>query len=501
MMWPLVAGLLACVPAQTPPSSPPSKADPDAPVLASPPDAPAPPPEDTGTPGQPPSPGLSREPMTGPAFDCEVSDTFGGGELGIFSRVDVDLNAAPNAVCNDGSGAVYYIRPGSDRWVVYLEGGSHCNSFGTCRDRWCDGIDAYDRRDMSNVGAPATLPLAGLLSSSAANTFSTWTAVYVHYCSSDVWSGSRGAPVLLRDTSDTGQASDYTIRWEGRSILDAVVAELLATNRRPELSALPPAASITTFLLAGGSAGGMGATQAVDDVAVSVRAASPAADVRLATFGAVSPGVHGAFDPWRVATFAPIEEHLRRLMGEGALSEETYGPRHYAARLDASCVANNPYNSWICADIGHVLSHSLSTPFFIVQDQIDSVWVPSVDGILDGGDGPYEGQVTTERFALLVRTFLDALDDIRLPKNPSVYPVDGPAPGGFSPRCAAHDGYGRNNAKFREWRASLLDVGDTGATATVETTLSHWIDGTPGQRAWARPDRVPDCGDTADTGF
>ena len=43
-----------------------------------------------------------------------------------------------NAVCNDGSPAVYYTytNPDSDRWLIYLEGGGSCVSALSCWVRY-----------------------------------------------------------------------------------------------------------------------------------------------------------------------------------------------------------------------------------------------------------------------------------------------------------------------------------------------------------------------------
>lgn len=44
------------------------------------------------------------------------------------------------AVCNDGSPAVFYFRPGRseyrDKWVIWFEGGGACYDLGTCNQRW-----------------------------------------------------------------------------------------------------------------------------------------------------------------------------------------------------------------------------------------------------------------------------------------------------------------------------------------------------------------------------
>ena len=84
--------------------------------------------------------------------------------------------------------------------------------------------------------------------------------VFVHYCSSDVWSGSRAA------SQETGGYNFY-----GKHIVSAVLEDLSARFGLLEASHI---------VLTGGSAGAQGTVLNCDDFSAQVWAANPDIDVR-----------------------------------------------------------------------------------------------------------------------------------------------------------------------------------------------------------------------------
>lgn len=72
-----------------------------------------------------------------------------------FSRVTIPGAQFPDAVCNDGSPGVFYVRPGvgldQDKWVIHLQGGGACKDFESCAERWCgqQGNVPYSANKMS----------------------------------------------------------------------------------------------------------------------------------------------------------------------------------------------------------------------------------------------------------------------------------------------------------------------------------------------------------------
>src|ERR1700690_2936306 len=69
------------------------------------------------------------------------------------------------AVCNDGTPAVYYFKRGSGtdaaHWLIFFQGGGWCSSEPTCTRRW-----SIQRSLMTSQGAPNTFEVGGIFSTS-----------------------------------------------------------------------------------------------------------------------------------------------------------------------------------------------------------------------------------------------------------------------------------------------------------------------------------------------
>ncbi len=88
---------------------------------------------------------------------------FGGAGIPMLRHTLTD----PDAVCNDGSPALMYIRPAdaayagnmtpaSSKWLIFLDGGGGCHDEDACLEtRWCGfGGAVFDRAGkMSSLGA------------------------------------------------------------------------------------------------------------------------------------------------------------------------------------------------------------------------------------------------------------------------------------------------------------------------------------------------------------
>src|SRR5688500_17576817 len=74
----------------------------------------------------------------------------------------VTLDDYPDAVCNDGSPGVMYVRAASapefaTRWVFHFQGGGGCGAdFQTCKDRWCSANNGagQHRPRMTSASTP-----------------------------------------------------------------------------------------------------------------------------------------------------------------------------------------------------------------------------------------------------------------------------------------------------------------------------------------------------------
>ncbi|KAH1000464.1 hypothetical protein HUJ05_006804, partial [Dendroctonus ponderosae] len=95
-----------------------------------------------------------------------------------------------SVTCNDGSQAGFYLRKSahSKKWIIFLEGGWYCYDHHSCRNRW-----VKQRHFMTSSNWPETREVSGILSPSMEENPYWWNAnhVFVPYCSSDSWSGSK----------------------------------------------------------------------------------------------------------------------------------------------------------------------------------------------------------------------------------------------------------------------------------------------------------------------
>jgi hypothetical protein len=158
----------------------------------------------------------------------------------------VDTKTYPSALCNDGSPAVFSIRPGfgdaQKRWVMYLEGGASCWDQQTCTDR------ANETPDLISSNAYINAPLLsgfGVVAPSPINNPDLYdaTVVHIHYCSSDGWTGTK-----IGDAGKPGVIPD-SWHFQGHAIVQAVIQTLKAQY------GLNGAAEL---MLVGSSAGGVG---------------------------------------------------------------------------------------------------------------------------------------------------------------------------------------------------------------------------------------------------
>lgn len=226
-------------------------------------------------------------------------------EMQMF-RATIDLALFPEAVCNDGSPAVFYFAEApagsinADKWVVQLEGGGGCleavdedGLHQDCMDRWTGrGPDLLDfpRKmstdlDSNGVADPIFLPFegrfSGLLGPDSVVTDPTlnggldaWNRIFINYCSSDLWIGQSGAIVLDDgEWTDAGGAQQVyeplDEAWFNghlivESVFDALAAGVLSDDQEGYIrrDAVPE-----EILIAGDSAGGGGVATNLDFIA------------------------------------------------------------------------------------------------------------------------------------------------------------------------------------------------------------------------------------------
>ncbi len=249
--------------------------------------------------------------------------------------VQVNDAVARNAVCNDGTPAAYYVRrgqgTGSHRWVIHLQGGGMCYSGATCQQR-----SVSMPLLMTSRGLPSMRTGSGVQSPSAYDNPDFFNAnhVYVHYCSSDLWSGDREA---------TAESGGWHFR--GARIVRAVIDDLM----NPTITPSPNLADATEVLFSGGSAGGAGVMVNLDEVADRL----PHATVR------------GLNDAGWAVDIRPYESSIPSF-----LAQTQQGYALWRGVVDASCAAANPGAEGRCY-IGEYAYRFLSTPLFVQQAQFD----------------------------------------------------------------------------------------------------------------------------------
>jgi hypothetical protein len=166
-----------------------------------------------------------------------------------------NLAAAPRAVCNDGSPAVFLFRKGfgvaRSRWVIYLSGGGQCYSQQSCIQREETHSETFLSSVPYSTGAAMFTPIAGILSPNPALNpdFFDANQVQISYCSSDYWMGERDGNKAM--TSRQILASDNVNDWyfDGHGIIQAVIKMLQQSYGLN---------NATDVLFAGGSAGAVG---------------------------------------------------------------------------------------------------------------------------------------------------------------------------------------------------------------------------------------------------
>ena len=204
--------------------------------------------------------GSSHVVLSDACHDEEPLTSVKGG----YRRVVVDDAVARGAVCNDGCPYAYYIRPGQgalddpaadvNKWLFFFffKGGGGCIDEESCLTRWENqrqwmtprsgdwspdsGLDSAKNQ----CDDPATGDPRGIFWQEASqNRFGGWTVVYLHFCSSDGFAGTREAD------PDNG----FSFHFRGWDIVGAVLEDL----QDPPSDSIPDLSDASEVLVTGGS--------------------------------------------------------------------------------------------------------------------------------------------------------------------------------------------------------------------------------------------------------
>jgi hypothetical protein len=366
---------------------------------------------------------------------------------------------AEDARCNDGTPAQLYVRAapvgsaGRNRWILYLQGGASCRTYGACTQRYC-GIDTfYDASKLSTRWNPLRAGARGILRRNDDNPLGGANEVYLYYCSSDQWTGRNDAAVLSPPASAPAEFAPYSIIFRGHTILARALETLSAgvasadDGSRVDLASIDAAEIV---LLTGSSAGSVGVQNNLDWAAA-----------RLSAHGAA---VFGVLDAAAGAQLRNDSANPARPDDTAELQSEwdfIRAASGYAGFVDESCVDRQSAlgTPWRCADSATVILNHLTTPFFVRQDLWDVLqrkrWV-------DLGLGSLLPARNAEHLAAIRQLRATALEKDGMTRDPGVY----------GPYCGQH--IALNDDDFFA-KQSLTD-GD-GHAQTFRSLLLAWLQG------------------------
>ena len=244
-----------------------------------------------------------------------------------------ELSAYPAAVCNDGTAATYFYSSDAftnDKLLIYLEGGGRCESIESCESRCTDQKSSH--RCTTNTNETMTLESTFWSKDQATNPpFHDFANIWVDYCSSDTWIGSRDA------SSDTGG-----YHFHGKDIVRAVIDDIIAVKTN--------IGDLKQVVLLGTSAGAFGVQTNCDFVADKFKAEKNDLDIRcIADSGDLIPTV-----------------------GDDCSTEEAIMEKleFVGAELDATCTEAK--DEWECLRFSS-LYNFIETPLMVVHNYIDKI--------------------------------------------------------------------------------------------------------------------------------
>lgn len=386
----------------------------------------------------------------------------------------VTINA-PNAVCNDGSPAVMYVRaarsgasepggPSANRWEIHFEGGGSCESYEDCGLRWC-GLGFYTAAQMSSGPAKDFINPGGIFTRNSANWIADRNQVILNYCSSDEWQG-RNSNVVLRSDNDPSKA--YSLHYRGATIADAALTLL-----EQGVPGLPKLTDATDVLISGDSGGGKGVRVHLDRIAARLKAVKPSIQVLGMIEASFLPDLNGkqgfpAGDP-RDPVFQQKTDAYNRIQ---------VGLRN--AQLDDSCLAAHPAPAtYLCADVPYAEMNHITTPFFQMMDLSDH-------NVADLSESAGDPSVTPAKVAQRIYDQLGELANIRNTAiEKSAITI---APGASARNCGEHVVWSSDDGFFGKW---IREAPGTPAYSFFDL-LTNWMTGkTPTSVRSPRPPDSP----------
>lgn len=432
---------------------------------------------------------------------CGTPGEAGGLAAGSdLARMKIDTRRYPDAICNDGSPAVYYVRPytreeSRDKWLIMLQGGGSCRDGQSCAERWCSAGTNFGMDKMTTTLSKPMIRGGGILSPDASNDFGSWNAVLVYYCSSDGWAGRRSD---LEYVATGGSATvNFRMHFRGADVVDAVFDTLRhpARTRGVRLggnpAVLPDLDEATDVLFVGASGGGAGVKTNADRIGELLRAtnvACQAGGCPLVYKAVIDSHFTPAYEQLDFSKTTLCAANAALCTYEGFFRSERESLA--AARnefVDASCVDYHqriePGTEWKCADASHVIRNHVTTPMLVGQDLQDQ---------LISGNFVEAGFGTLSDFGDGVESQLQALAtlDATAEEGSARTGVPIARPGAWGPQCRGHELLGSSDDFFR------TPISVDGAARSYHDIVSSWYSGgTPVEaiRDFTTPGAVPGC--------
>lgn len=382
---------------------------------------------------------------------------FSGDELQRYTLGD------SNAVCNDGSPAVLYVRGWTDEalkdvWEIHLQGGGSCASWTSCAVRWC-GAAYYDASKMSSNWTPEEIGAVGVMDSGPGNLLSGANHAYFYYCSSDAWAGMGTMSLSAPDPEDTGNVvdtgsielpdlPDYTMLRHGHTIVEAAIDELEAGVVSDLGEAMPPLGDADFVLFNGTSGGASGARSHADWLTDRLGANGTTV---LAVFDAANTP---RTEDWPESLQADLEER-NILAWDTTLASSDVPPF-----VDESCAAiyGSGDEAWRCFTGTWVLYNHITTPFFVRQDLRD---IGEVGELLAISVDEHEVAVASS-MAALAQVPEDAVEATGMTVTP----------GAYAPNCGQHVAMETDDW----WRIATVES-DDGVPMTFQDAVFAWYQG------------------------
>ena len=289
-----------------------------------------------------------------------------------------DAAGGLEALCNDGTPAVIYVRAGScdggqcDKWALWIQGGKGCFDPDVCVERWCalGTTTANNYSLMSTRRAPWVIRDQGILTASETSPVRDWNHVTFHYCSSDGWVGANGIDGVDWQSTLYPDTPDYHILFNGASILRLGFEDLLDGVASDDgVVTMPALSEATDVLLTGGSAGSGGVLHNVDRLAnellpeariLAVMDAGVFPDISVLHADPGHPGQNAA---WTGAWDGELQAQWDGFMLDAEARDS----------VDDGCLAAHVADPWRCIDNAHVYGYHVTTPMALREDLADPV--------------------------------------------------------------------------------------------------------------------------------